>query len=100
MNRELAEQLVKVLQTRVGVKVNIKDFTEFLEDKFGGFTHIYHREGGTYFRLFIFQEVTLYAKFVKNNELADVRVATPGFAKAFVERVKEIEAVEADGAAT
>lgn len=94
MNRELAEQLVKVLQTRVGVKVKIKDFTEFLENKFGKFTHAYHREGGTYFRLFVFQEVSLYAKFVKNNELAEVYVADEGFVKAFVERVKEIEAVE------
>lgn len=94
MNKELAGELVMVLRTRIGNKVNIKDFTEFLEDKFGGFTHIYHREGGTYYRLFIFEELALYVKFVRNNELAEVYSADKGFVLAFINRVKELENME------
>lgn len=94
MNKEIMKQLVGVLRTRTGNKVPIKDFTQFLEDKFGGFTHVYHREGGTYYRLLIFQEVALYAKFVKNNELAEVYVADEGFVRAFINRVEELEAMK------
>ena len=96
MNKQLAEKLVKVLRTKVGVKVGIKDFTEFLEDKFGGFTQSVHREGGTYYRLFIFQESALYVKFVRNNELAEVYLADEGFVRAFINRVEELEAMKSE----
>ena len=96
MNKEIMKQLVEVLRTRTGNKVLIKDFTQFLEDKFGGFTHVYHREGGTYYRLLIFQEVALYAKFVKNNELTEVYVADEGFVRAFINRVEELEAMKSE----
>ena len=94
MNKEIMKQLVGVLRTRTGNKVPIKEFSLFLNEKFGGFTHIYHREGGTYYRLFIFEELALYVKFVRNNELAEVYSADKGFVLAFINRVKELENME------
>lgn len=96
MNKEIMKQLVEVLRTRVGNKVPIKEFSLFLNDKFGGFTQLVHREGGVYYRLFIFQESALYVKFVRNNELAEVYSADEGFVRAFTNRLEELEDMKSE----